>query len=577
MRKILPVIILFAAACSNPSTSNDAEPCEDGLNRNPVTGECDAPSGSDTGIDTGADTGGDDRDMRFGDTDPDADRTPDTGPVDAGPDASGEDSGPADVDPGPVEVCDNDVDDNGDGDVDCLDADCAATAACGMCTFVPAPEEVLEAPLEGETNPGGHEMINQGNFTDDYVFNSAGTNKIGTRRDWGGTIIFFGQDDGSSGINATNVIDANDTGREVQVAFYDPDRRTQNCAWNASCATTSSDCPNSITYLGWNPVQGGNRCNAGSGTQAVDFADGRLEVQTQPLHWNPNWDRMDCVSEACNDAQLRMRRTDVLVRQRLRFVSERVVELDYVVQNMSNLDHRATGQEFPTVYTANGQVGPDLWRLFDSNGTEISIDQPANDGFMMKPFSSPGGWVTMQNQNLDYGVGHYTENRLQDWTGWQLRTLPFNNFRPTFVFGLPANGTVRARSYLILGSKGTVEAEALWLDQNLPPFGVADTPTADQEVTGATLNVAGWALDNKGVTAVSATIDGGAPVALNYGNARPDVCIVWPQYPGCDNVGYQGSVDVSGLSECAHLLEVRATDADGNTRVIERRRFIVTP
>jgi L-ribulokinase len=55
------------------------------------------------------------------------------------------------------------------------------------------------------------------------------------------------------------------TGREVQVAFYDPDRAMQNCAWNASCATTPSNCPGGITYLGWDPVQGGNRCNRGSG------------------------------------------------------------------------------------------------------------------------------------------------------------------------------------------------------------------------------------------------------------------------------------------------------------------------
>jgi len=57
---------------------------------------------------------------------------------------------------------------------------------------------------------------------------------FGLRREWGGSIVFFGIARGyGAGLNPTNAIDANDTGREVQVAFYDPDRLMQNCAWNA--------------------------------------------------------------------------------------------------------------------------------------------------------------------------------------------------------------------------------------------------------------------------------------------------------------------------------------------------------
>ncbi|HOI10650.1 MAG TPA: hypothetical protein PK313_09275, partial [Myxococcota bacterium] len=61
------------------------------------------------------------------------------------------------------------------------------------------------------------------------------------------------------------------------------------------------------------------------------------------------------------------------------------------------------------------------------------------------------------------------------------------------------------------------------------------------------------------------------------GTARPDVCRVWPGYPQCDAVGWQGTVDLSGDTPCAHLLEVRARDADGNARVIARRRIQVVP
>ncbi|MEZ4460853.1 MAG: hypothetical protein R3E66_14210 [bacterium] len=348
----------------------------------------------------------------------------------------------------------------------------------------------------------------------------------------------------------------------------------QNCAWNASCATTPTACDNSITFLGWNPVQGGNRCNIGSGVESVAFTAGALTISTLPLQWNPNWQRQDCSTQVCNTAQNTLR-SDVRVIQKLRFVREHVVELEYTLVNLAGISHGETAQEFPTIYTANGQGGPDLWRLYNSAGTEIAINTPANDGFLWKPFDSAGGWVGMYNQALDYGVGHFTENRLTRWQGWQQRALPFNNFRPEFPFAIPANGTIRARSYLILGGKSTVESEAAWLDQNLPPFGVADQPVAEHYQVGDSLTVSGWALDSDGVTRVEAVIDGGAPVVLSYGQARPDVCAVWPKYPSCANgaVGYSGLVDVSGISNCGHLLEVVAVDAKGNRRVIERRRF----
>ncbi|MBW2257890.1 MAG: hypothetical protein JRI25_25270, partial [Deltaproteobacteria bacterium] len=477
--------------------------------------------------------------------------------------------------------CGDSIDNDGDGLEDCDDLDCAGTPGCdGTCAVVPVPDPVADTPLDGENPPGTFELVNAGGFTDDYVYNSVHSFKIGTRRQWGGTIIFYGQDNGSPGMNNTNTIDANDTGREVQVAFYDPDRHMQNCAWNASCQSTSSTCPFSITYLGWNPVQGGNRCNNGSGTENVDTTDGAITITTVPLFWNPNWDRQDCSDVACNDPSLNTRVSDVRVIQSLRFVREHVVELDYTVINLATLDHAATAQEFPTVYTANGQVGPDLWRLFDSAGAEITIDTPGNDGFFYENFNSAAGWVTMQNDALTYGVGMYTENRLTGWQGWQLRSLPFNNFRPVFSFGIPSMGTIRARSYLLLGSHTTVTSEAQWLDQNLAPVGVLDAPAADANLTvNTTVNVHGWALDNKGVTGIELIIDGDTtnPIAVNYGDNRPDVCLVWPNYPDCNTVGYSGSFSTAGLTECPHLLEVNAHDTDGNQRIIARRRIYVTP
>ena len=444
----------------------------------------------------------------------------------------------------------------------------------GTCTNISEPVAVSLSPLQGESPPGVFESTTVNGFNDDYLYNSAHELKIGVRREWGGSIVFFGMDSGVPGMNATNAVDANDTGREVQVAFYDPDRIMQNCAWNASCVTSPTECPNSITYLGWNPVQGGNRCNNGSGVETVEMSDGTLTVSTIPYFWNPNWDRQDCESAACGDPSLSVRQSDVRVIQKARFVRHHVVELDYAVINLANVDHASTAQEFPTVYTGNGNNSPDLWRLFNSQGVEIDISTPGNDGFFYENFSSPGGWVTMQNDNLTYGIGLYVENRLTTWQGWQNRSLPFNNFRPIFPFAIPGNGTVRARSYLVLGNQGTIASETQWLDDNLPPFGRLDSPAADASLTGA-VPVQGWAQDNKGVVSVNLIVDGNINISLDYGNTRPDVCSVWPAYSNCENTGFQGTLDTNILTPCPHLLEVAATDEDGNTRIIDSRRIFV--
>ena len=439
-----------------------------------------------------------------------------------------------------------------------------------VCPFDEA-ELVADSPLPPQVPVGPSASTSVDGFSDEYLWDSSSYIKVGVREDWGGSIVFFGLDDGSPGSNSSNTIDANDTGREVQVALYDPDRSAQGCAWDASCASSPHPCPASITYLGWNPVQGGNRCNYGSGVDAVNNGSGELQVVTTPLHWNPNWEAPDCNSSGCSDSSLAWLRSDVTLTQTLRFVRTHVVELRYTVDNLAGLDHAATLQEMPTMYTANGNGGPDLWRLFDSAGTQIPIDTPAGneDGFNYENFSSADGWVSMQNEAADYGVGILYENGLTTFQGWQLRSLPFNNVRSRFTFGLPAWGTVHARAYLVLGSLATVSSEAGWLLDNLPPFGFLDAPTG--LVSPGPTAVSGWALDNRGVASVEAVVDEVTTVPLTYGSSRPDVCAAWPGYPSCDAVGFTGTVDLAAGDGCPHKLDIVATDTDGNSRLIASR------
>jgi hypothetical protein len=432
-----------------------------------------------------------------------------------------------------------------------------------------------EAPLPAQAPAGVVETTAVDGFTDDYLYDGTHFTKVGTRREWGATIVFFGQDDGKPGTNGTNVIDGNDTGREVQIALYDPDRIVQACAWNASCQTNpGAACqPASITWLGWNPVQGGNECNVGSGVESVTATPGLLRAVVRPLLWNPDWQRPDCGNGGCGDPVLRTLRSDVRYTQSLRFLEPLVVELQMTVENLSDLAHAPTAQEFPTLYASFGNGGPDLRVIVDSTGAEVLVDIPANDGFFYRNFESPGGFAALQNASRDYGVGLYYENRMLAWQAWQKKGT-FNNVRAVFSFGLAAKGTVRARAYVLLGSLATIAARAAWLDTHLPPFGNLESPAADAFAPEASLTVTGWALDNKAVSKVEALLDG-QPAGTLAPTVRPDVCLVWPGYAQCPAVGFSGSIPLAGLSPCAHLLEVRAVDGDGNARILGRRRVFV--
>ena len=453
-------------------------------------------------------------------------------------------------------------------------------AAGGGC---PALEPVDDSPLPVQSIGNKTESTSAGGFDDDYVYNQAGDRKLGIRRNWGGAIVFFGKHTGQVGQNVTNVIDGADTGREVQIALYDrPARTLQGCAYNSSCEKGPKPCPETMVFMGWNPVQGGNRCNSGSGYSDIAKADGAISLVSQMLQWNANWDRPDC-QESCKSPATDKRLADVELTQRVRFVRPNVVELRYTVHNLASMAHDATVHEFPTLYAAFGRDGtPDLVRLFDSSAKEVTTGwQTDANGFRWQNFSSPAGWASLQNAAADYGVALQYESGMSQFQAWDKLEKPtkFNNFRGLYSFPIGAAASVSARSYLILGGIAEVAAETKWLDGHLPPFGSLDGPVADAKVSGV-VSVGGWAMDNKSVSSVQMSVDGGEPVPLSYGADRPDVCAVWPGYPACEKskVGFQGKLDVSALSPggCGHVIEIKAIDGDGNAKVIARRRIFKT-
>lgn len=445
----------------------------------------------------------------------------------------------------------------------------AMTSECGVVTIPPADPDAWTMALPSIGAPTVR-MVTTGSHRDVYLRGPGSVAEIAVRLDWGGTVVFFGQ----AGVAASNTIDANDTGRELQLAIYDPTRAFQGCAHNASCAGTNP-CGNSITFLGWNPVQGGDECNRGARVLRSELVGDRYVVAVRPLQWNPDWSAMDCRRSACGAAG-----TEVAVTYTLgfRFVHTNVVEVDMEVASEESFSHPPTEQEFPTLYVGNGANGStDLPLLLASDGTPVTIDQPANDGFTYRNFTSPAGWVTWQHAVRDYGIGLAMDHLgadFQAWAGSGSGAPYFHNVRPRQRFGLSAGGAVRGRALLALGSEVTVRALMTTLASRRAPFGVLDAPAGGTEVLAAadnTVRLAGWALDNAALDSVRVRLDGRDAATLARAVDRPDVCAVYPNYPGCTRVGFEGTVALGIPDGCLHVLTVIARDRDGNETELGRR------
>lgn len=402
---------------------------------------------------------------------------------------------------------------------------------------------------------GGITEATTGTHKDVFLESPTKYIRIGTRLDWGGTIVFFGL----AADAKSNVIDANDTGRELQVALYDPTRIRQGCAAAATCATSLGSCAASITYLGWDPVQGGDECNHGAPVLSHGKVGDALELVIQPLQWNPDWDAPDCRTSACSGTG---RAASVTYRLRLRFVREHVVEVETEVTSKEPISHPTTAQEFPTLYVANGAGGnPDLPLLLDSAGNGATLATPANDGFFVGNFTSPAPWVSWQNATKDYGVGLAMDQGITAFQGWRgdgSKAPYFHNVRAQIAFGLAAGATVRGLSYLALGGFATVQSELEAAIAARGPFGHIDSAAGDK--------ITGWALDNRPSVTITAQVDGTTIAATR--TARPDVCAAYPAYAGCPDAGFEIAIPSAA---CKRLVRVVATDSDGNEQIIGER------
>jgi uncharacterized protein (TIGR03437 family) len=91
-----------------------------------------------------------------------------------------------------------------------------------------------------------------------------------------------------------------------------------------------------------------------------------------------------------------------------------------------------------------------------------------------------------------------------------------------------------------------------------------DLPSSSAGTLSGVIAVAGWALDPAApVYNVQMYVDGIQYSSPAYGASRSDVCTVFSGYPGCPNVGFNGSLDTTLLSDGTHTLNLVAYSAAG--------------
>lgn len=151
-------------------------------------------------------------------------------------------------------------------------------------------------------------------------------------------------------------------------------------------------------------------------------------------------------------------------------------------------------------------------------------------------------------------------------------------FTTAFLASRFSNGphTVFVRVYLSDGTIQELGRRTIQIDNTLnqTPFGSLDQPGGGDKIynTSGSFPVVGWAADTDGIARVDLIIDGGIMQSAIYGDARPDVGATFPDFPAALFSGFIANVDTSRVQDGTHLLEVRATDKLGSSRLIGRRQ-----
>ena len=209
-----------------------------------------------------------------------------------------------------------------------------------------------------------------------------------------------------------------------------------------------------------------------------------------------------------------------------------------------------------------------------------NLDSPTNNSVVTDGNLKIRGWaldeagvkeVRVYIDNKDFGTVTYGTTRAD-----------VNNAYPGYSSGNNAgfDGTIDVSS-LTSGNKNVVvkitsndgtskNIERTITIQKLQSRSSLDEPTNNSIAGSTTLKVRGWALDSSGIKEVRVYIDGKDLGTVTYGTKRTDVNKAYPGYSSGDNAGFEGIINLGGMTTGDKKLTVKITANDGTTQIVER-------
>lgn len=414
----------------------------------------------------------------------------------------------------------------------------------------PAIADVSRRPL-GETDfNGAIARINHDGFHDVFLSAREGQSRVGIREEWAGAVVFLSR------------------GQDNQLAPQGLRLALANDAYPRQ-GGAKIECPSGPEFSGWSAFQGADKCGHAPGVLGTETTAGLQTIFT-PVQYNRGWRRRDCSTTGSICGERSPEHPPIRIAQNLRFVRADALEIEVQITNLGEediLSRHQTRADLPALFPATS-----LRHLFNADGEVQTADPRVPAGLTEARFEfvTPEGWAGFSDDNGQESVGLLWENRPAHARALGGDAPELSSDLPLI---LPAHGTLRARYYVLLGSRADLSAHAQALDRALPPFGAIDVNELRPDAR--TVDLRGWVLDNKGVEAVELWVDGKKTADLELQTQRDDVCAAYPGYHMCEQthsrIGFATTYRRPAGTGCERPVEVRARDSDGNWRVIARK------
>lgn len=238
-----------------------------------------------------------------------------------------------------------------------------------------------------------------------------------------------------------------------------------------------------------------------------------------------------------------------------------------------------------TAVTNNGQTFTSSSNFKVDNGAppmRICIDSPgAQSGTMSGPVTFAGwaiddfaaiGSVAISIDGVPDGTAAYGGNRPDVCAVYPGRNgCPNVGWAFPFDTSLLSDGshTLEVRGVSVGGRQATATATFNTSNASGSPIKISvDRPNSQSAALSGIANLGGWAIDaNASIETVAILVDGVAYGNAEYGGNRADVCSLLSG-AGCPNVGWNGSIDTTLLSDGSHTLQIAATSSDGQHATI---------